>query len=359
VWSEFIKTVHGQVHPNMDSTHHGLSVINDQLTFALQRLMETGIQLSSHQRDRALEGDVSTSCAFFDLSLPDQPEGDELKVTFFKLPEGEDENLVETLEAQGALPGSIRLEPAVLGPADDGGVRRPLYLGSTRIMDTEALEAAVWLVLPGELGKHAVSEGNKALTKYRSSSDSPLAPLTTRSSLVFEPCLVGLIVNRCWNITLSTEASVYLAATLEYLAAEILELSGNACRDLREPSISPRHVMFAVYGDEELDGMFGMLANGAVKDGGTIPHIHKALIEKFDVGDEDEDQNIDEDGDDYDEDGNEVSGTGFSGLFLGLLGEHGVLIDPRDGNHKRVAVDHFQGRIQLLSIWKKCLYIIY
>ncbi|CAI9770740.1 unnamed protein product [Fraxinus pennsylvanica] len=68
---------------------------------------------------------------------------------------------------------------------------------------------------------------------------------------------------------------VYLAAVLEYLAAELLELAGNGARDNKKNRIIPRHIQLAVRNDEELSKLLGSVT---IANGGVLPNIHQTFL---------------------------------------------------------------------------------
>ncbi|KAF2993793.1 histone H2A.Z [Curvularia kusanoi] len=127
--------------------------------------------------------------------------------------------------------------------------------------------------MPGGKGKTGGKTGGKGDSHVKTTKSH-----SAKAGLQF-PC--GRIKRHLRTITrqktrIGAKASIYLTAVLEYLTAEVLELAGNAAKDLKVKRITPRHLQLAIRGDEELD----TLIRATIAFGGVLPHINRALLLK-------------------------------------------------------------------------------
>jgi histone H2A len=74
------------------------------------------------------------------------------------------------------------------------------------------------------------------------------------------------------------QTAVFMAAVLEYMTAELLELAGNCARDYKRKTIKPRHIMLAARNDEEIDKVIGqhcIFMNAGRYPAGVQPMLRK------------------------------------------------------------------------------------
>ncbi|GAA0159916.1 hypothetical protein Leryth_000322 [Lithospermum erythrorhizon] len=118
----------------------------------------------------------------------------------------------------------------------------------------------------GGRGRKAGGAAKKAVTR------------SNRAGLQFPVGRIGRYLKKGrYAQRVGSGAPVYLAAVLEYLAAEVLELAGNAARDNKKSRIIPRHLLLAIRNDEEL----GKLLSGVtIAHGGVLPNINPVLLPK-------------------------------------------------------------------------------
>jgi len=124
-------------------------------------------------------------------------------------------------------------------------------------ISSRTIQASVRLSMPGELAKHSISEGVKALTKstssrYRTSKSTKIRK-EKHAGLLFPISRSKNLIKSIHNGQVGEGAPVYLAAVLEYITAELIELSGNtAMMGDHRRKITAQDLMDAIKNDEEL-----------------------------------------------------------------------------------------------------------
>src|SRR5210317_1450230 len=157
---------------------------------------------------------------------------------------------------------SVSLETTILARNQHKSNNRLLpQLSSKRLTATSKIKTAIMS------GKGKGGRGEKKSTTS-----------SAKAGLQFPVGRIGRYLRQGKYATrMGAGAPVYLAAVLEYLCAEILELAGNAARDNKKARIVPRHITLAVKNDEELNKLLGGVT---IASGGVLPNIHAVLLPK-------------------------------------------------------------------------------
>lgn len=152
-----------------------------------------------------------------------------------------------------------------------------------KTLGSRDMQFAVRMTLPGELAKHATAEGTKAVTKYASSVEAKVKgsekakpiPRAVRAGTIFS---ISRTERKMMKQSVACKkqamAAVYLAAVLEYICAEVLELAGNVARDHQKIRVTPRFIKLSILNDEELSKFF----DDIVMSGGV--NVDKQLTKK-------------------------------------------------------------------------------
>ena len=72
-------------------------------------------------------------------------------------------------------------------------------------------------------------------------------------------------------------AGVFMAAVLEYVTAELLELAGNICLERKKKLITPKDINIGMRGDEELQKL---MANASIAAGSNPTGVNEFLVPK-------------------------------------------------------------------------------
>lgn len=177
-------------------------------------------------------------------------------------------------------------------------------LQNYQTVTSREIQSAVRTILPEQLQKHAISKGTVAVTRYNAdvveADNHPVNQEVPKkksfgggknhkkperaehkAGIIFPGARCKRLIKSITKCRVGMGAPVYLAAVLEYICAEILELSGNAARDTKKSTIKTRHLFLVAANDQELTALFNKY-NIEFNGGGVIPRIRDELIPRDD-----------------------------------------------------------------------------
>ena len=146
----------------------------------------------------------------------------------------------------------VKQSIALLHPRNYKHPGKKLPEGNKKTLTVKEMSTSVRLIFPFMLRKYALNEGNKAVKRFQASEK--IRNNTIRANLKLSvpktKNAIDQYLPKCYHM--GPLVSVFTTAVLEYILAEILELSGNNCQDDKKVRIKTEHIKKAVMDDEEL-----------------------------------------------------------------------------------------------------------
>lgn len=163
-------------------------------------------------------------------------------------------------------------------------------LSKKKTISDKEVGNALRVLITGELLNNAIKEGEKAVQNFKCFKEIECEDIDdtrsllcrqSKAEIIFPPSLAEKFLRNFGysKVMVSSLAPVYLAAVLEYLTFEILDLSNSYCRDNKRVRINIRDMELSVRNDSEIDRLFTRL-NISFLGGGVIPFIHSSLMNK-------------------------------------------------------------------------------
>jgi hypothetical protein len=124
------------------------------------------------------------------------------------------------------------------------------------VLTTGLVDAVLPTLLPGKLTELGRTEAWKSVDRFKMTYSFDKEPSQQRDGmsplLMFCPERIALRLNIVFHITPTAYAAVYIAALMQYMAAELLQLGASAARESGEAVVEPRHLREALRGGPSL-----------------------------------------------------------------------------------------------------------
>ena len=153
-------------------------------------------------------------------------------------------------------------------------------LAKKKTISIKEVENALKIILDDELLSMALKEGSKSCESFKNiENKGNNSSRQTKANIIFPPSIVEKFLRNFVysKIMISSLVPVYLASVLEYIAAEILDISVFTCKQNKHIRITVRDLELSVRHDNDFDLLFKKL-NISFLGGGVVPYIHTSLL---------------------------------------------------------------------------------
>ena len=183
------------------------------------------------------------------------------------------------------------------------GVNELCQMDNKKTINERKMELAIQLVLPEELDIGGIYQGKEAIEKYETRKRRIRVVNGVRIiERIEKQCNLQFPVSKIEKLILQNrgnyisqdqkgrrtyhplrrnkKAAIYLTAVLEYLCAELLNISGNNTVNRMKGTIMPLDILTAARLDTEFNHL---LSKTTILGGGVLSNIHAILYPKFSI----------------------------------------------------------------------------
>jgi histone H2B len=146
-------------------------------------------------------------------------------------------------------------------------------ISKKKTISLKEIKNALNIVLFGELLSCSLKEGEKACESY---SNETKGSRQNRANIIFPPSLIENFLRSNSRFSIASLTPIYLAAVLEFITFEILDISVKNSKERKHNRITVRDMELAVRNDIELDTLFKKY-NITFLGGGVVPFIHNSF----------------------------------------------------------------------------------
>jgi histone H3/H4 len=158
-------------------------------------------------------------------------------------------------------------------------VNKIMSRGTRATISPKEVESALMLTLPEQLASTAIAAGQEAVTSYIShkSEKGKAEQRSVRAGLILPvPRIENMMMEIAVAKRKSATAAVYLAAAVQKLMSEVIQMAAKHAAEGKRRRITPRCISMVINTNDEFKTFYG----NVLLSGGVVPHIPAELLSK-------------------------------------------------------------------------------